>query len=93
MKKIKSNFNTLQPRKDAKPKLRKAIIVNCTPELLKCICECVVNALKGNVNLSSCAKRRIQKHKGQLRKVANKSISLAKKKRIIVQRGALLSHC
>jgi hypothetical protein len=90
MKKIKSNFNTLQLLKDAKPKLRKAIIANCTPELLKCICECVVNVLKGNLTLSSCAKRKLQKHKGQRRKVADKSVSPAKKKRIIVQKGGFI---
>jgi hypothetical protein len=92
MKKIKSNFNTLQLLKDAKPKLRKAIIANCTPELVKCICECVVNVLKGNLTLSSFAKRKIQKHKGQLRKVAYKSVSLAKKKRIILQKGGFIGQ-
>jgi hypothetical protein len=90
MKKIKSNFNTLQILKDAKPKLRKAIIANCTPELVKCVCECVVNVLKGNLNLFSSAKRKLQKHKGQLRKVADKSVSLAKKKLIIVQKGGFI---
>jgi hypothetical protein len=53
--KIKPNFNALQLLKDAKPKLRKAIITNCTPDLVKCICECAVNVLKGNINLSACA--------------------------------------
>jgi hypothetical protein len=90
MKNIKSNFNALQLLKYAKPKLRKSIITNCTPDLVKCICECVVNVLEGNINLSSCATRKLQKHKGQLRKVADKSVSLAKKKRFIVQKGGFL---
>jgi hypothetical protein len=53
-KKIKSNFNALQLLKDVKPKLRNAIITNCTPDLVKCICECVVNILRGNLNVPLC---------------------------------------
>jgi hypothetical protein len=40
--------------------------------------------------MSPCAKRKSQKYKGQLRKVADRSVSLAKKKRSIVQKGGFI---
>jgi hypothetical protein len=46
--------------------------------------------LKENINVSSCATGNLKKHKGQLRKAADKSVSLAKEKQIIVQKGDFL---
>jgi hypothetical protein len=89
-KKVKSNYNALQLLKDAKPILRKAIIKNCNPELVNCICECVVNTLKGTLNLSSCATNKLKKRKRQLRTVADKKVPLATKRKIILQRGGFL---
>jgi len=52
MKSIKSNFYKLHALKNAKPKLRKAIISNCDKELIHTISECALNVLRGNVNLT-----------------------------------------
>jgi hypothetical protein len=90
MKRMKSNYSALELLKNAKPKLRKAIISNCDPNLLKCISECALNVLHGNVNLSGCSIRKLRKHKSQLRKVADKRVSHAKKKKLIGQRGGFL---
>ena len=43
MKRIKSSFYKLHTLKDAKPKLRKAIITNCDKELIHTISECALN--------------------------------------------------
>jgi len=76
--------------KNAKPKLRKAILSNCNKELINTISECVLNVLRGNVKLTDCQKRRLHKFRDQLRSVAGRRVSLAAKKRIINQSGGFL---
>jgi hypothetical protein len=90
MKRIKSNYYTLHLLKTAQPKLRKAIISNCIRELLNRIMECVLNLLNGNLKVSNCARRMLQKHKGILRKVFDKRVSYSATNRLIKQRGRIL---
>jgi len=90
MKRIRSNYSILELLKTAKPKLRKAILLNCGPDLLKSVGECALNVLRGNVRLTSCSRRKVRKHRGQLREIADKRVSIAKKRKIIVQRGGFL---
>jgi hypothetical protein len=74
----------------ARPKLRKAIVSHCDKELVKSICECALNVLSGNLDLTDCAKRKLRKHKLVLRQVADKRVPLSSKKRLIVQKGGFL---
>jgi len=90
MKRIKSSFYKLHVLKDAKPKLRKAIISNCDKELIHTISECALNVLRGNVNLTDCQKKRLRKFKGSLRTVVDKRVPLSRKKRLINQSGGFL---
>ena len=76
--------------KMAEPRLRKALITNCNKELVNCISECVLNVLNGNIKLSGCNTRKLQKHKAALCKVADRHMSLSGKKRLIVQRVGFL---
>jgi len=89
MKRIRSNYHTLQVLKTADPKLRKAILANCKSEFLKTLSECSLNLLRGNVKLTLCQKRRLRKHRVLLRKLADRHVSLSAKKSI-VQRGGFL---
>ena len=90
MKHLRSHYHALHVLKGAAPKLRKAIILNGDKQLVNSICECVLNVLNGNVELSSCVKRKLRKHKNVLRKVVDKRVSLSGKKKAIVQRGGFL---
>jgi hypothetical protein len=90
MKRIKSNFHALQVLKTAGPKLRKAIITNSNNELVRSLCECVLNFLHGNIILTECCKRKLKKHKTVLRSLADKRVPMRDKKKIIVQRGGVL---
>jgi hypothetical protein len=90
MKRIKSNYHTLQPLKTATPKLRKAIISNSNSDLIKSIDECILNVLYGNVTVTECGKRKLRKHKTVLRTLADKRVPLTSKKKIIVQRSRFL---
>ena len=88
MKRIQSTYHILRVLKKADPKFRQAIIANCNREIMKSICECAV--LRGNIPLSDCSKRKLRAYKNSLRKVADKSASLAAKRKVISQRCGFL---
>ena len=92
MKRVKTNYHTLQVLKTADPKLRKAIISMCNKEVVHCISKCILNVLSVNIKLTGCDTRKIQKHKAALRKVCDKRVPLSAKKKLIVQRGGFLLH-
>jgi len=89
---MQSSYHNLHTLKDVRPKLPKAITSNCNRELVISIGECALNVLRVNVKLSDLQKRRFKKFRGQLRSVAGKHVPLARKKRIIHQRGGFLFH-
>ena len=62
---------------------------HCSPEFIKCICECVKNVLAGNVDLSAEHKRRLIRHKHSLRKLVLKKTSMKAKKKLIQSGGFL----
>src|SRR5215475_3440341 len=71
------------------PQLRKTILSQATPELIQCIGECILNVSNGNVPH--------KKHK-QVKAVAgkvlhtlrNKTTSLNKKRKVLIQNGGFL---
>ena len=72
------------------PKVRSELTKrNCSPEFVKCICECVKNVLVGNVNLTPEHKRHLKRHKRSLRKLVLKKTSLSEKKRLVQSGGFL----
>jgi len=87
---VKSNYHAFHVLKTAESRLRKALITNCNKEHVNCISECVLIVLNGNLKLSDCNRRKLQKHKSALRKVADRHVSLSGKKRLIVQRFSIL---
>ena len=90
MKRVKENFHTIHVLKNARPKLRKAIISNCDRHLVNCISDCALNVMNGNVALTGCVKRKLSKHRLALRRLFDRCVPLQGKKRLIVQRGFLL---
>jgi len=90
MKRVKTNYHTLQVLKTPDPKLRKAIISKCNKELVNCKSECLLNVLNGKIKLPGCVTRKLQKHKAALRKISDRRVPLSKKKKLIIQRGGKL---
>lgn len=70
---------------------RKAVLRNADAKLVRRICECALNILIGNVPLRKSHKSRLRKHVKILRKLTEPTISLASKKKLIEQRGGLLT--
>ena len=90
MRRIKANYHALQVLKNARPKLRKAIIYNCNKDLLHSISECVLNVLNGNIRVSDCAKRKLKSFKSSLRLLVHKRLPLVSRRRVIIQPGGFL---
>ena len=90
MRRIKANYYALQVLKNARPKLRKAIVSNCNKDLLNSICECVLNVLNGNIRISDCTKRKLRKFRTSLRSLVDKRLPLVSKRQVIQQRGVFL---
>jgi len=69
---------------------RIAILKKADPKLVRCICECALNILRGNVPLKQPYKQRLRRYAAILRRLADKNNSWRCKKRLIVQRGGFL---
>ena len=54
-------------------KLRKAILEHADPELIRVLCECAHNILRGNVQMTPQEKERLRKYQTKLRLIARKN--------------------
>ena len=70
-------------------KTRKAMIAGGSSGLVKALCECALNILKGHVPLTMKQKRSLKRRKKDLRSLASRKTSLKKKKKIL-QKGGFL---
>jgi len=84
---VKSNYHALHVLNAGEPRLLKALITNCNKEHVNCISERVLKVLNGNIRLSGCKRRKLSKYKSAFRKVADRHVPIADKKRLMVQRG------
>ncbi len=89
MEKVKRQATLLKVLQKATPKLRHQIIQSASPELIKVLCDCSLNILKGNVPLSRVQKKKLHTHRNKLRSLIKKSVPVAKKKKIL-QKGGFL---
>lgn len=74
----------------AKPSERRALLKVAHPELIKTLCECVHNLLKGNVPLKGSLKKKLHPHKNNLRKIQSNKYTLGQKKKFLIQKGGFL---
>lgn len=69
---------------------RRGILQGADDKLIKAICECALNVVKGNIPLTPYHKRKLIAHKNIIRTLADKKKSLQSKKKILVQKGGFL---
>jgi len=84
---MRNNIDFLRVLKQCNTKQRRALLQAADNKLLKAICECVLNVLRGTVKLNPSQKGKLRLHKETLRELANKRVPLSKKKKLIVQKG------
>ena len=68
-------------------KLRKAILEHADADLISALCECAHNILRGTVRLTPREKVRLRKYKDKLRLIANRRLSISRRRREIQQHG------
>ena len=88
MKRLRKHANVLKVLASANPKLKKAIIEGADSQLIKCLCDCANNILKGNVSMPNCQKTKLRRHKQSLRLLTQRQ-SLARKKKVLQTGGFL----
>ena len=76
MSRLQRHASTLKLLSKAKPALVKRILKNSDDDLIKCLCECCHNLLKGNIPLSKKEVSKLKKYKKSIRYFAKKSITL-----------------
>lgn len=74
----------------AKPAERKKVLKNANGDLIKAICECLLNVCRGNVHLPARCLNRLKRHKSTWRKLIDKKHPLKKKKKLLIQKGGFL---
>ena len=84
---VKQHGEMLKFLSRAKPPLVKAVVKNASPQLVKTLCECCHNVLKGNVPLTPVQKRRLRRHKANLRQLTKKKLSVKKRKQLLQTGG------
>jgi hypothetical protein len=84
--KVRKTFDKVRILSLASPCVRKQLIQKGGKAVIDCISECCCNILRGNVSLNEKVKSSLSKHKNKLRLIANKKISIRKKK-LIIQTG------
>ncbi|KAF4532663.1 hypothetical protein B566_EDAN002898 [Ephemera danica] len=74
----------------ARPDLRKTLVQMADEDVIRAICECADNTLKGHVNLTSVQKRRLARYKKTLRRLVKRGEGWKKKRDLILQSGGFL---
>ena len=88
MKKQAECLQMLIKTKNAK--LREAILEHADAELIRALCECAHNILRGNVKMTPREKTRLRKYQTKLRLIARKNVSVKQKRRHLQQTGGFL---
>ena len=90
MDRVKRNLHFLQFLCKANPKFCRCILKAANNDLIRCLCECIINVLKGNLKLTDKQKQKLKIHKKCLRQLGDKKLSLQRKKKILNQKGGTI---
>ena len=86
----KKNVTILQALRYLNKEQRSNLLKTSDTALVKCICECVLNILCGNIYVNNKDKKKIKKFTKTLRKLCKSKGTLQNKKKIIVQEGGFI---
>ena len=84
---LRKHAPVLRAMANCSPAMRKGMVKAADPSLVRCLCECALNILKGNVPLSPTHKRSLGRRKKDLRALASRRGSITGKKRILQKGG------
>jgi len=75
---------------EVNPQLRKNILKDSNPDLIKALCEVCMNTLNGNMKISNSTKSQLKKYKKTLRCLASPKVKLTRKRKLLIQKGGFL---
>ena len=87
---VRKHAAMLQMIAKARPDLRKTLVKMADEDVIRAICECADNTLKGHVHLTSVQKRRLARYKKTLRRLVKRGEGWKKKRDLILQSGGFL---
>lgn len=87
---MKENEHMLYVLRQASPKLRKLILKNVDSKVIRVLSEIAHNTLKGNVEVNTADKKKMETYKRSLRCLACPKRSVNVKRKILVQHGGFL---
>ena len=70
------------------PAERKQLLLNASNKNLKALAEICLNLIRGNIKINSETKSKFIRHKKPIELLANRRISLKRKKEVINQKGS-----
>lgn len=76
--------------KNSEPKLRKNILKEARPEVIKTLCEICMNTLNGNIKLPVKCKNHLKKYKRTMRQLSFTKANIPSKRKLLIQKGGFL---
>jgi hypothetical protein len=83
----KDGIHYLNVVKSAKPKLRRALLLNSDSKHIDALAQCCINFLAQSFRVAPAELRKLAKYKKAIRSVADSETSSDRKREIFVQRG------
>ena len=80
---LKRNAAVLRLLQKLKPSTARSVMKEASADLIKALCECTLNILKGNIKLTTAQKKKLARYKNILRSLAVKRTSMKKRKTIL----------
>lgn len=87
---VKKHADILRVLQNCDRNMRKSILKAADKNLIKAICECTHNTLKGTVPLNKYQMNKLRRHKQTLRKIVRTGENWKRKKKYLVQNGGAI---
>jgi hypothetical protein len=89
MKKIDNEaLHYLNVVKNARPKLRRALLKHSDKDQIDALAQCCLNFLRQTFKVTSPELAKLRRHRASIRAIADNRVARDKKRKIFVQRGA-----
>ena len=88
--KVKTNRDFLKKIYKGTARARKSAIDSATPDQIKALCECAVNACSGRISIKPTQVKKLSSKEGHLIRLAYARDPIATKKKLLIQSGGAL---
>ena len=90
VERLRRNIPHLKNLQKASVPKRKQIITAATSELINTLCDCCLNAVKGNLKISKLQKKKLSRHTSTIRALSKKRQSVSNRRQLLLQKGGFL---